>query len=128
MMMSFAFEAGASSHKVKVGVSSLLSSDAIDQAVDGGCAVTALAAHDQRGLAGEGREQHLAVDVLGNVLGERGLAGAGIAEQAEHLRRIARAGPGLEPVGNGSQRSILMGREDGHAAATLAALPCTRDP
>ena len=43
-----------------------------------------LPAHHARCLAGEGGELHLAVDMLGDVLGERGLAGAGIAEQAEN--------------------------------------------
>ena len=63
----------------------------VDQAVDGGGAVAALAAHHAGGLAGEGREQNLAVDALGDVLGERGLAGAGIAEQAEDRRPLPRA-------------------------------------
>ena len=44
----------------------------------------------QRRLAGEGREQHLAVDALGDVLGERGLAGAGIAEQPKDRGAPAR--------------------------------------
>ena len=47
------------------------------------CVETALAAHDTGGLSGEGREQHLAVDPVGNMLGERGLARAGIAKQPE---------------------------------------------
>ena len=74
----------------------------------------ALAAHDQRGLAGEGREQHLAVDALGDVPRERGLAGARIAEQAEQLRRAARAGLGFQPVGNRVERLILLRGEYGH--------------
>ena len=67
----------------------------VDQAVNGGGALAALAAHHQRGLAGEGREQHLAVDRLGEVAGEGGLAGAGIAEQPEGLRRAALPGLAL---------------------------------
>ena len=86
----------------------------VDQAVDGGGALAALAAHHQRGLAGEGREQHLAVDRLGEVAGERGLAGAGIAEQPEDLRRAALPGLGLEPGRDRLERGILMRGEDGH--------------
>ena len=81
---------------------------AVDQAVDGRGAVAALAAHHQRRLAGEGGEHDLAVDALGEVAGERGLAGAGIAEQAEDLRRAVAAGLGLEPVGDGVERLVLM--------------------
>ncbi len=86
----------------------------VDQAVNGGGALAALAAHHQRRLAGEGREQHLAVDLLGEVAGQRGLAGAGIAEQAEGLRRAALPGLGLEPSRDRLERGILMGGEDGH--------------
>ena len=74
----------------------------------------ALAAHDQRGLAGEGREQHLAVDAFGDVPGERGLAGARIAEQAEDGGGVASAGLGLEPVRDRGERIVLMGRENRH--------------
>ena len=116
MMISFAFEAGASSHSSKVGCLVAALAGAIDQRVDGGGAVAALAAHHQRGLAGEGRELHLAVDAFGDVPRERRLAGAGIAEQAEHLRRAAFAGLGLQPVGDGFQRSVLMRREGGHVS------------
>ena len=76
--------------------------------MDGGGAGAALAAHDERGLAGEGGEMHLAVDAVGDVPGERGLAGAGIAEQAKHLARTARARLFLEPIGDGLERGILM--------------------
>ncbi len=69
----------------------------VDQAVDGRGAMATLRAHHAGGLAGEGGEQHLAVDTLGDVLGERGLAGAGIAEQTEDRGAAA---PGLEPVGD----------------------------
>ncbi len=67
----------------------------VDQAVDGGGALAALGAHHLRRLAGKGREQNLAVDALGDMTGEGGLAGAGIAEQPEHRGRAvaARAGP-----------------------------------
>ena len=87
---------------------------AIDQRVDGGGAVAALVAHHQRRLAGEGRELHAAVDAVGDVPRQRGLAGAGIAEQAEHRRRAVLAGLGLEPIGHGFQRRILVRREGGH--------------
>src|SRR5262249_1774174 len=70
------------------------------------------------GLAGEGREFHLAVDSVGDVSRQRGLAGAGIAEQAENLRRAVLAGLGLEPVGNGFERGILVRAESGHAGLT----------
>jgi hypothetical protein len=49
----------------------------------------ALAAHHQRGLAGERRVFHLAVDMRREMPRERGLAGAGIAEQTKQLRRPA---------------------------------------
>ena len=45
----------------------------VDQAVDGGGALAAFVTHHQRGLAGEGGEQHLAVDRFGEVAGQRGL-------------------------------------------------------
>src|SRR5262249_55951890 len=50
----------------------------VDQAVDGGGAGATLAAHHACRLAGEGRKQDLAVDTLGEVLGERRLARSGI--------------------------------------------------
>ena len=81
--------------------------------------VAALAAHDQRGLAGEGAERDLAVDALGEVAGERGLAGAGIAEQAEDLPRSAAARPRLEPGRDRVERGILMRSEDRHGALTV---------
>ena len=87
---------------------------AIDQRVDGGGVVATLVAHHQRRLAGEGREFHLAIDAVGDVPRQRGLAGAGIAEQAEDGRRAVLAGLGLQPVGNGLQRGILMRRKGGH--------------
>jgi hypothetical protein len=45
--------------------------------------VATLVAHDERRLAGEGREFHLAIDAFGDVPRQGGLAGSGIAEQAE---------------------------------------------
>src|SRR5262249_50286941 len=50
----------------------------------------------------------LAVDGVGDMPRQRGLAGAGIAEQAEHLRRGVLAGLRLQPVADGFQRGILM--------------------
>jgi hypothetical protein len=100
----------------------------VDEAVDRGRPLAALAAHHQRGLAGESREQGLAVDVLGEMLGERGLAGARIAEQAEYRRRAGLAGPGLEPSRDRAQRGILLGRECGHRRAALRPPPLWRRP
>ena len=85
----------------------------VDQAMDRARAGAALAAHHHRGLAGEGGEMHLAVDALGDVAGERGLAGAGIAEQPEYLARAAR-GLFYQPIGNRLERGILMRRENRH--------------
>jgi hypothetical protein len=68
----------------------------------------------QRRLAGESREFHLAVDAVRNVARQRGLAGAGIAEQAEDRRRAAFAGLCFQPIGDGLQRGILMRRKGGH--------------
>ena len=81
---------------------------AIDQRMNRGGAVAALVAHHQRRLAGEGGEFDLAVDIVGDMARQRGLAGAGIAEQPEHLRRAVLAGLGFQPVGDGFQRGILM--------------------
>ncbi len=58
---------------------------AVDQRVDGGRAGAALGAHHQRRLAGERREGRFAPPALRDVAGERRLADAGVAEQAEHL-------------------------------------------
>ena len=58
----------------------------VDQAVYGGGALAAFAAHHGGRLAGESGELDLAVGMFGQMAGERGLAGAGIAKQAEHLR------------------------------------------
>ncbi len=67
----------------------------VDQAVDGAGAGATLAAHDARGLAGEGRKQDLAVDAFGEVLGERRLARSGIAEEAKDRGAAARR---FEPI------------------------------
>src|SRR5262245_4556418 len=66
----------------------------------------------QAALPVKAAEQNLAVDALGDVLGKRGLAGAGIAEQAEDRRTPARHS--LEPVRSRAQRGVLMRSEDGH--------------
>src|SRR5439155_21905237 len=55
----------------------------VDEAVDGGGALTALTAHHARRLASEAGEQDLAVNTFGEVLGERGFAGPSVTEQAE---------------------------------------------
>ena len=90
---------------------------AVNERMDGGGAVAALAAHYGCRLAGEGGELHLAVDMLGEMAGERGLAGAGIAKQAEHLARVAvRTRLILQPGGDRLQRGVLMGGELRHGA------------
>ena len=81
----------------------LLAARTIDQRMDGlGVAGAARAQHLRR-LAGEGRKQHLAIDMLGEMPGKRRLAGSGIAEQAEERRP-----PFLQPSGNGLQRLVLL--------------------
>ena len=70
----------------------------------------ALVAHHRGGLAGEGREQHIAIDILRDMLGERGLARSGIAEQAEELRATPLARR-LVPFGNRLKGTILLRRE-----------------
>ena len=87
---------------------------AIDQRVDRRRAPAALAAHHQRGFAGEGRILHLAVDVRRQMARECRLAGARIAEQPEKLRRAGLAGPVLQPARDGVERGVLMGGEFGH--------------
>jgi hypothetical protein len=52
----------------------------VDQAVEGGGTSAAFRAHNVGGLAREGGKHDGAVDAFGNVFGERGLAGAGVAE------------------------------------------------
>src|SRR5262249_54769693 len=84
---------------------------AVDQAVYGGGAGATLAAHHARRLAGEGREQDLAVDALGEVLGKRRLARSGITEEAKDRGAPAR---GFEPMRGRRQGGILVGREDRH--------------
>jgi hypothetical protein len=84
--------------------------------VNGRSALAAFAAHYGRRLAGEGGEPDLAVGVIGEVAGQRGLAGAGIAEQAKHLRRAVGAGLRLQPRGDGAERVILSRRKFGHAS------------
>ena len=71
--------------------------------------MAALGAQDGGRLAGEGAESDLALDALGDVARERGLAGAGIAEEAEELRLAA-----LEPGGDGRQRILLLRRPGRH--------------
>ena len=64
-----------------------------------------LVAQYERSLAGIGGEDDIAVDGLGDMARERGLAGAGIAEHAEKLRLAA-----LQPARHGGQGHILLGR------------------
>src|SRR5665811_2322759 len=74
------------------------------------------------GYAGTGKTTlatHLAVDMLGEVGRERGLAGAGIAEQAEHLRGAVRAGLGLQPGGDRVERGVLMRGELRHEPRSI---------
>src|SRR6201999_3318511 len=95
----------------------------VDQRMDGRGAVAALAAHHRGGLAGEGREFHFAVDRFRDVLGEGGLAGPGVAEQAKHLRGAVLARPGLEPGGDGAKRGILLRGKDSHHATKSRSVP-----
>ena len=64
-----------------------------------------LRAHHHRRLAGEGGEGGLAVRALGDMAGERRLADAGVAEQAEHLRLA-----GLQPAADPVDRLGLLAR------------------
>jgi len=64
------------------------------------------------GFPGIGGEADAAVDMFGEVLGERGLAGAGVTEQAED-RRAA----GMQPAGGSAQRTILL-RAKSHRGTT----------
>ena len=91
---------------------------AVDQRVDGGRAGAALRAHHQRRLAGEGGEGRVAARAFGDMAGERRLADAGIAEQAEHLRLAL-----LEPAADRrrsrrvcSRRPFAADRARGRAA------------
>jgi hypothetical protein len=81
---------------------------AVDQRMDRRRIVAALLAHHRGRLAGEGAVDDRAVDVVGDTAGERGLAGAGIAEQAEDLVAAL-----LAPAGDGFQRRILLRGELG---------------
>ncbi len=74
--------------------------------MDGARLAAALVAQDKGGFAGIGAELHVAGDVAGDMAGERGLAGSGIAEQAEDLRR-SRFG---DPVRHRAQRLFLLRR------------------
>ena len=58
------------------------------------------------GLAGEGDESDVAAGVLGEMAGERRLAGPGVAEQAKHLRAAV-----LAPALHGYEGVILFGGE-----------------
>jgi hypothetical protein len=52
----------------------------------------------------KGCKQDFAIDIFGKMLGQRGLAGAGIAEQPEDRRTAI-----LEPARDGLERLILLG-------------------
>ena len=98
--------------------------DPVDQAVDGlgGCA---LARHHERRLAGEGGEKHAAKPARGHRLkpqrlhrhgGDRGLAGPGIAEEAEDLLVVP---PRLVPVADRGDGAVLgFGKGDCHARSS----------
>ena len=105
MTMSAALPAALSSLRTKVGPVLVLAAQPVDEAVDGGGVAAALAAHDMGRLAGEGGEDDVAAALLRDMAGERGLAGAGIAEEAEDLRLA-----GLQPGGDRGQRFVLLGR------------------
>ena len=78
----------------------------VDHGMDGAGVRAAPGAHDQRRLSGEGAESGLAVDAFGEMTGERRLARAGIAEEAEDLRRLALG----KPRRDGFERAVLFGR------------------
>ena len=98
----------------------LLAARPVDQRMDGARIDGALRAQHLRGLAGEGGELHLPVDMLGEIARQRRLAGAGIAEQPEHLRP-----PGLQPSRDRLQRVVLLRREF-HAAVRQDSEPGAR--
>ena len=77
----------------------------VDQRMDCRRAGATLRTHHQRRLAGEGGEGGLARRRFGEMAGERRLADAGVAEQAEHLR-FAR----LEPASDLVERARLFAR------------------
>ncbi len=84
----------------------LLAARAVDQRMDGARVGGALGAQHLRGLAGEGGELNLPVDMLGEIARKRRLARAGIAEQAENLGTA-----GLQPSRHRLQRVVLLRRE-----------------
>ena len=86
---------------------------AVDQTVDRAGVTATLGPHDECRLARESREGNLAIDIGGDVLGERGLARSGIAKQPEQLRLAA-----FQPRGHGFQRRLLLRRPD-HAHSVL---------
>ena len=63
----------------------LLAARAVDQRMERAGVGAAAVAHDLRGLAGEGGEEHVAVGVVGDVPRQHRLAGAGVAEEAKDL-------------------------------------------
>src|SRR5690606_8153325 len=81
----------------------LLAARAIDQRVNGSGVGRALGAQHLRGLAGEGRELNLTVDMLGEIARQRRLAGAGITEKPKE-----RLLPLLQPAGHGAERLVLL--------------------
>ena len=108
MTTSSAFETGPGAVEGEGRPSLLGLLAAIDQAVDRRGVVAALRPHHRGGLAREGAEDDIALDIVGDPARQGGLAGAGIAEQAEHLRTA-----GLAPLGDGFERRVLLGREPG---------------
>jgi hypothetical protein len=82
----------------------VLTAHAIDEAVDGAGAGATLGPEDMGGLAREGGEHGGAGNALGDMPGERRLAGTGIAKEPKDLRVT-----GLQPCGDGDERAILFG-------------------
>ena len=89
MMTRLDFVTALSSLRTKVSSSRIGLPQPVDQAVDRARFLAALGTQNERSLAGERREGDAAVAILGDFLGERGLAGAGIAEEPEQLRLAA---------------------------------------
>ena len=77
-----------------------------------------LASHHERGLAGEGGEQNLTGNALGEVSRQSRLARVGVAEKTEDRRCVlpflARR---FEPGGDGLEGRVLVGGELRHERA-----------
>ncbi|MOA16054.1 hypothetical protein D3C78_1362480 [compost metagenome] len=81
----------------------LFAARAVDQRMDGaGIGCTTRTQHLRR-LTGEGRKQHLAINIFSEMFGKRRLARSGITEQPEN-----RCAAFLQPAGNSLERFVLL--------------------